>query len=135
MLLWPRSNDSHNCARNRSWNCWRYLAAKQTHPSSSHRRLWNNRIPRKRTSHKSSSNDNFSFVAEFLLTSFSLPVRSAFLWYTTRINCAIVHERMESRAAKTAVNGAGWKGEFRATVKAEKGRNWIKVDNFTIQFC
>lgn len=65
MLLWPRSNDSHNCARNRCRNCWRYLAAKQTHSPSSYRCLWDNRIPRKRTSHKSSSNNNFSFAAEF----------------------------------------------------------------------
>lgn len=39
---------------------------------------------------------------------------------------------MESRAAKVAFDRSRRKSEFWATVKIEKGKNWIKVHNFMI---
>lgn len=72
--MWARPNYAHNHPRDRYWSFWWYMASEQTHSSSPHRRLWHNRVPRKRSSNQGTSAINISFLEEFhLLTFFYLP--------------------------------------------------------------
>lgn len=76
MLLRSITNNPHSCTRHRNWISRWHLDRPQKHKTSSHRRLWHHRIPRRGTSHESTS--------KYL--SISLYVLSVFRKYHRVIN-------------------------------------------------